>query len=67
MVTAVHKPVLIVIAQSRGRFFQSLRLVKAAEPSASDHFSLHHLLSILYNHPMLGLRIQATALEVEVW
>ena len=30
-----------------------------------DHFLLHHLLSVLYIHPMLRLRIKATALEVE--
>ena len=35
------------------------------EPSAPDHFSLHHLLSIPYIHPMPGLCIEATALEVE--
>ena len=58
----IHK---YILKDQRGRFFQSLRLVKAAEPSAPDHFSLHHLLSIPDIHPVLGLCIEATALEVE--
>ena len=32
---------------------------------SSDHFSPHHLLSVPDIHPMLRLRIKATALEVE--
>ena len=32
---------------------------------STDHFSLHHLFSIPYIHPMFGFCIEATALKVE--
>ena len=37
---------------------------KISGVGSPDHFLLHHLLSVLYIHPMLRLRIQATALKI---
>ena len=41
-------PLQRVSKDQRGRFFQSLRLVKAAEPSASDHFLVSELRQKIY-------------------